>query len=244
MRTSIGMTAVILSFFITSPSLVSAALFGVNAIINGDAEAGTGSSTGFSVETIPGWTTVGNFTAIQYAAGGGFPIASSPGPVSRGANFFGGGPNNANSRASQIIDLLSLSTPIDLGTVTYDLSAYLGGFDTQADNAVLSVSFRNLSNTPLGGATLGPVTVDDRGEETGLFLRSTSGGIPVGTRNALVNLEMTRLQGTYNDGYADNLSLVLSNTDAPPVPAPSTFLLLGSGLAGLIRWQYRKKQIE
>lgn len=34
--------------------------------------------------------------------------------------------------------------------------------------------------------------------------------------------------------------------DAPtpaPVPEPSTFLLLGSGLAGVIGWKYRKKQI-
>jgi hypothetical protein len=72
------------------------------------------------------------------------------------------------------------------------------------------VSFRNASGTELIAATIGPVTSTDRGGVTGLLLRSTSGSLPVGARTAVVTLTLTRLEGTANDGYADDLSLVLT----------------------------------
>jgi hypothetical protein len=34
--------------------------------------------------------------------------------------------------------------------------------------------------------------------------------VPVGARSARVTLLMTRTEGSYNDGYADVLSLILS----------------------------------
>ena len=67
------------------------AALGANVIVNGDAEAGAGSADGFAPVTIPGWTAVGPFIVVQYAAGAGFPGASDPGPPSRGLNFFAGG---------------------------------------------------------------------------------------------------------------------------------------------------------
>src|SRR5271166_4449209 len=73
-------------------------LFGTNLIVNGNAEAGTGSASGNDIESVPGWSTVGNFTVVQYGAAG-FPSSTSPGPANRGSNFFAGGPNNAGSSA-------------------------------------------------------------------------------------------------------------------------------------------------
>jgi hypothetical protein len=49
-----------------------------------------------------------------------------------------------------------------------------------------------------------------RNNKTGLFSASAKGSVPVGTRYIQAYLNMTRANGTYNDGYADNLSLVLS----------------------------------
>jgi hypothetical protein len=117
---------------------------------------------------------------------------------------------DAISTLTQTISLASYSTRIDTGTVTFALQGYLGGYESQEDNAVLTVSFRNASGTELATATIGPVTSADRSATTGLLFRSTSASLPVGARSAVVTLTLTRLEGTANDGYADNLSLALT----------------------------------
>ncbi len=185
----------------------SVTIVGRNLIANGDAESGAGSPDG-SVVPVPGWTTIGNFTVAQYG-GNGLPSFTDPGPSDRGANFFAGGPNNASSSGSQLINVASAAHQIDVGAVTFALSGFLGGFADQGDNAVLSITFKN-GDQVLGSAQIGPVTAADRGNATGLLARSTSGAVPVGTREILVVLQMTRAPVFfYNDGYADNLILTL-----------------------------------
>lgn len=187
-------------------------LDGANLITNGDAEAGSGSSDGYTVVVVPSWNTTGNFTVVPYAVGGGFPTATSPGPADRGQNFFAGGPNNAASSASQSIDLAGYSTPIDSGAVAFTLSGYLGGYATQGDHAVLTVTFRAGDSTVLASTAIGPVTSAERENVTGLLERTQTGIVPIGTRTANLELAMTRQAGSYNDGYADNLSLTLSTS--------------------------------
>lgn len=204
--------------------LVAAPVLGSNLIVNGDAEAGPGSLSGNAVASIPNWTSSGNFTVVQYAAGAGFPSPTDPGPVSRRANFFAGGPSNASSSASQLVDLSTLAGEIDMGRVSFDLSGFLGGFSSQRDNAVLTVSFINESSVQLRAAQLGPVSSVDRSNNTGLLFRDVLGTVPIGTRSINVFLQMTRLDGTYNDGYADNLSLVL--TAPTNVPEPTSLWLV------------------
>ncbi|MGH9894779.1 MAG: hypothetical protein ACREA0_22930, partial [bacterium] len=203
----------------------AAPIFGSNLIVNGDAEAGVGSASGFDVVPVPDWTTSGDFTVIQYNAPS-FPTSSGPGPTNRGINFFAGGPSNASSSASQVIDVSIGAAAIDAGDVTFQLTGFLGGFEDQDDNTVLTVTFLSASNMNLGTASIGPVTRADRDSLTGLLLRSTAGSLPVGTRNIEPTLQMTRFEGTYNDGYADNLSLVLTFVEAvpanPQIPIPCT----------------------
>ncbi len=75
---------------------------------------------------------------------------------------------------------------------------------------MLTVTFRNAGAASIGSASIGPVTAADRANATGMLLRAAGGAVPVGTRTIDVVLQMTRLSGSYNDGYADDLSLVLS----------------------------------
>jgi hypothetical protein len=199
---------------------------GQNAIVNGDAEAGVGSSDG-SVVPVPGWTVSGQFTAVQYGAPGGFPLATDPGPTNRGNNFFAGGPSAALSTGTQLVDVSNISSQINAGLVAFALSGYLGGFDGQNDNAILATQFLN-GATVLGTSAIGPVTDQQRAGNTELLFETASGVIPVSTTSIEFSLALTRVDGSYDDGYADNLSFVATEGQSPVAPEPGSFALMSA----------------
>ena len=209
------------------PAVVrAAAVCGANLIVNGNAEDGPGSDNGYAnAPTMPGWTRVGALNVVKYSVGAGFPIATDPGPVNRGANFITGGAGGGVSvaTAAQTIDISALSANVDAGTTTFNLAGYLGGYLDQDDDAVLTITFKNVGGGALGSATIGPVTPGDRGNINALLLRQQAGTVPVGARSIDVLLTMTRRDGSYNDGYADNLSLLLN---------------CGSAVGGALTWYF------
>lgn len=190
-----------------SPAFVSDALLGMNLLFNSNAEGGAG-GTGASVSvSVPFWTTTGT-TVVQYGMAG-LPNASSPGSPNRRNNFFAGG-RNAGGTMRQLINVSNLSTDIDAGTVSYSLKGWLGGYAAQNDNAKVTATFLNSNSTPLGTATIGPVLASDRNSVTGMVQRSGTGAVPVGTRSVSVTITMTRTSGSNCDGFADDLSLILT----------------------------------
>ncbi len=210
----IGLTVLIL-VAIASHSTVQAQpardLIGKNLIVNGNAEMGPGVPNELSVVKVPGWTvTIGNFTAVMYGASGGFPGITSLGPQNRGSNFFAGGPSNSLSSAFQEIDVSRLANEVDTGQLRYSLSAYLGGYSTQDDNAVVQVDYLDKDGEILGEATIEPVLASERNSITGSVQKVSSGLVPKGARKVKVKLQMTRILGSYNDGSVDNLSLIFS----------------------------------
>jgi hypothetical protein len=86
----------------------------------------------------------------------------------------------------------------------------LGGYDSQDDNTKLTATFRDLNGVHLGSAVIGPVLAVDRSNLTGLLWRSAFGTLPRTAVKFQLVLEMTRVAGTYNDGYADNLSFEIA----------------------------------
>ncbi len=187
--------------------------YGANLIVNGNAEEGVFSSTGAALPgalPVPGWTISSAFTVVDYKPlndTSGFPKSSDAGPPDRLKKFFAGG-NAATSTATQQIDLTAYATDINQVKVTFDLSGYLGGFSSEADNATLRVDFFK-GVMPLGGYAIGPVTPANRINETSLLFRSVTAAVPPTATVAVVTLTMTRVSNTFNDGYADSLSLVL-----------------------------------
>ena len=206
------------SLLLTTPASGSAqTVLGANLIQNGDAES---AAAGDSDQTIaldtPGWVRTGQFDVEQYKAGGQFsPFA--PGPSDHGKNYFTGGPDSSLSTGMQDIDVSSAGSVLDTGTVTYNATAWLGGNGGDHDTATLIIQFQNWSGTVIGSAQLGPVTADDRNGATSLLQRTQNGTVPSGTRLIHVVLTMTRKDGDYNDGYADNLSLTLGVPTRPSV---------------------------
>ncbi len=49
------------------------------------------------------------------------------------------------------------------------------------------------------------MTAAQRSNKTGLLARTATGALPAKTRAVVVRIVATRLDGRYNDGYADNI---------------------------------------
>lgn len=187
-----------------------------NLIINGNADAQPG-LTGNVNHDVDNWDNeTGGFTVIPYGQNGGYPTVSDPGPPDRGTHFFSGSAAGVDASATQIRDLTACASVIDTGQLPYTLSGYFGGFAGQNDTAQLTVSFLNAGGSAFASQIIGPVTNTDRGNATGLLLRSFSGVVPVGTRYVIFTLQMTHRQGD-NDGYADSLSFSLQVPTAADV---------------------------
>jgi hypothetical protein len=189
--------------------MAASSVIGVNLIVNGDAEASPGVTNDSSVLAPVDWRASPGFTVVQYGASGGFPTLTDPGPPQRGENFFAGGPNTARSTATQQINLPAPLVVSKRYGYIYHVSGYFGGYAGQSDYATLAISFISSTDGTLGNRHIGGVTPQDRNDETGLLLRSATGPVPSGTQSITVVLTMVRFDGSYNDGYADNLSLVL-----------------------------------
>ncbi len=203
------------------------------ALTNPGAEAGTG-TTDASTVAIPGWTPTGSPSAVIYGSPGGYPTAGGPGPPSRGSNFFTGG-LVALSTLTQSLSFAGYETDVDAGEVSFALAAYLGGYGSDGDQATIALVFIDGAAAVLATTTLGPVTPGDRGNVTGLLLRSVAGSVPAGSRTVDVVMTMTRVGGgSDNDSYLDELDLVFSTDPPPPLPSWDGYLvdLIGSFSTG------------
>jgi len=183
--------------------------FETNLVVNGDAEAGPGVASDVKAIAVPGWNVNGGIDVVQYGASGGFPDDKSVGPSDRGKNFFYGGVNTPHSSAVQTINLKSIKSDIAAGGVTYTFSGYLGGYSNQRDYTVVSATFESSTGAVLKHVSLGPVTVAERKDGTELLPRSAAGVVPGKATSVIVSVVITRFDGGDDDGYADNISLVL-----------------------------------
>jgi hypothetical protein len=182
---------------------------GTNLIVDGGAESDTGATDNSVHPPSSGaWTVTGSASVDRY----GFNDNPSTADPAKGNNYFYGGPANSSSSLAQTIAGLDQNTVarIDANCANFTLSGWIGGFDGQDDNTVVTATFRNATNTPLSSAHIGPVSSADRGGVTSLLFRSTGGSVPAGTRSIAILVQFTRAAGSDNDGLADSLSLVLS----------------------------------
>ena len=215
---------------IVGASSAHAVSYGVNLVVDGDAE---------NADAGMAWTTDGTrplFEAAEY--GPNWVQIDQPGPADRGFLLFVGGSGLANPYGYQVVSVAANATNIDAGRVNYDQTGWLGGWLAQTDASKFSVTFLGAANEVLGSSTLGPLAPADRNNETGLFLLAKGGVVPTLTRSVKFELEMNRFNGGDNDGYADNLSFVMTSA---PVPEPETYALFAAGL-GLLGFVARRRK--
>ena len=193
--------------------------YGSNLLVNGDAEGVAAAPS--PVTTFAGWSSDGNVSILQYGVGD-YPSSTSPGSTARGNNFFYGG-SVGTATASQNVSLSFAAASIDAGGVSYAVSAWIGGWSTQGDAATVSVTFYDANLQQVGSsAAIGPVSAAERGDTTSLLERSTSASVPAGARTATVTMSFARAAGTSNDGYVDDVSLVLTQTGGTSTTTPVT----------------------
>jgi hypothetical protein len=185
----------------------SAAIPPGNLVVNPGAEAGAGAADSSAQPPLPGWTVESTFTAVKYGAPA-FLTLEDGARLGGGVNFFAGGPGGAVSAASQTINVSVAAAEIDGGKASASLSALIGGYDGQEDQATVAATPLNSAGLGIAPATtLGPVTQADRAAVTNLLPRSTTFAVPSGTRAISVRITATRSAGSYNDGYVDNVNL-------------------------------------
>lgn len=112
----------------------------------------------------------------------------------------------------QIVDLSTVCNVLlfDNQTIRFNLSAWIGGWSSDNDNARVSLTFTNQSNVIVGNITsLGPILAADRNSTSSLLFRKTIGLVPTAARFLRVQVTTTRVSGSSNDGAIDNISIVL-----------------------------------
>jgi hypothetical protein len=198
---------------------------GTNLLVNGDAELGDPSLSGYDAVTVPGWQVRQGLPTVAQYGEKGFPGRTAPGPADRGTNLFAGGAGGT----SILTQTVTLSSPAPHGS-TFALSGWLGGKGRLTDDARVLLTFRDAHGSKTEAAQLGPVTPADRDDVTELLERSTTGSVPPGTATVDVALVLTTTNDRYDThdssvvgfdrGFADDLSLTLSVPADAPVAAP------------------------
>jgi len=185
---------------------------GENLIFHGDAELERGFDgvVGVPDASIAGWSDPGWMTVVAYGAQGGFP---APPDGRGGRGFFCGGARPAASSIEQTVDVARLWDAAGERGLAYELSGLLGGFEVRSDACRLLAVFL-AGDVELGRAELAPPTPEERGGRTSFLFRRAEGPVPAGTERIVVRLEALAPgdlggSGGRNDGYADDLALVL-----------------------------------
>jgi hypothetical protein len=201
--------AVVAGLVLAAAAPAGAAVPSGNLVVNPGAEAGPGAPDSTQQLPLPGWNVESTFTAVKYGTSG-FPTLDDATTFSGGVNLFAGG-NSAASAATQVVDVSGAAPEIDAGTLKVTLSALLGGFSSQTDRATVTATFLDATAAPLGALNLAAVTAADRASVTTFVPRSAVTLLPAGTRGISVRVDAIRDEGSYNDGYIDNVSLVLGS---------------------------------
>ncbi len=209
----------------------SAQTYGVNLLVNGDAEANAipdwanGTETG--VDVVPfGWTrTYGAIVPVSknntYWAAYGAPFFVKPG-AGITSSFFVGGHASSGAQMYQVVNVSSFASAIDQNLVRARIDARIGTYTNQTDGTIVSADYYDSANNYLG--SLSPGEINNNIYNNPLvdldlnFVSPASALVPVGTRNVVFFVTAVRHNGSDDDSYVDDISFQL----LPRIAAVST----------------------
>jgi hypothetical protein len=148
--------------------------------------------------TCNNWTGMGNYQ--QQIRNGGYPAAFA-------GTYYCYAGSDVSLTAEQVVDVSSLSAPIDAGIGIFTFSGRLQTYtQSPQDQARIVVEYRNAALTVLA-------TYDTGNQTTSSVwtLFSNTQAAPVGTRNVRIRLISTKNNGVSNDCYYDQMSLTFSS---------------------------------
>lgn len=209
-----------------APAQAAGAGWTGNLIRNGSAEKTTGKVTDYyPPATLKAWRTTDAFTARRYdgnapdpAAYGTYLAKNSPGPGSRGRQYFVGAYKTSSAttgRAVQVIGLKKHQSRIRKGARAR-LVGWLGGYPSNEDRMAVTVTWLSRKGRKVGTPLrLKPVTRADRdpspdveGDETTMLAkRVATGRVPGRAWKAKVQVVAKRGATGVTGAYADQLSL-------------------------------------
>ena len=166
---------------------------------------------------VPGWQVIRGAASVLCYTAFGYTNVSLSLPSSGGSSglalFAGPGIDTA---ITQTVNVSAATDAIDSNSVTATLSGWLGGWRYRPERALLTATFLDEA----GQATGNPMVVmgPSQGWQTALFSQSSTGSVPAGTRSILVTLDLPGSHGSYQNSYADNLSLTLQGLGSTKVP--------------------------
>lgn len=163
-------------------------------------------------QSISGWDdwtlspSKNSMTTVFYGAGEKimYPKHSNQSNWNRGQNFFAGG-IDGESIMTQSIDLSGVLNKSE-NSLSFELSAYLGGFEDLEDTASFIAIFMDKYGKEINRTVIDGPNASERNNETLLILKKVTKKVPTGSVKVKFIVET---KGKH--GYSDNLSFKLKN---------------------------------
>ncbi len=190
-------------------------LLGVNLVVNGDAESSAAKDGSFdSRYPLPGWNFANSQAGSIYAWTYDRVGVQSTNPLSvPGGHLF---VEDAEHLAmmTQTIDVTLAKDRIDAGSVSFHLSADMGGDYRLTITAAVTAEFLDANGKLLAASKLGMAT-PDFGGVFGIWTKAADGKVPPSTRQIRITLAFTEEENSIVGAWADNISIVLSSATGP-----------------------------